>query len=365
MPHTELNLSDEGAIQTDALLRELIVSEAIGEGGFGRAYTAHFRGRPLVVKLPVDLVKTPPPRNTKKRGRALEKLLKPPEQVPDFIWVRAYEAFKKECQNAEKVLDPYEERRIRNGRTHKAGAPLLWSQLTPADQDVIREARQRWKAEPGYVHMHPVLHLDRKIPLLLSEPARYNLYGASFVLEPHQPLPRKWIAVARQLADAVDFLRRCTHLAHLDIKPHNVFYNLDTQTNLPHIWLGDYGLMQPQDEPCAFNAGTPAYMPPPRLFTKLTRAGFTNDQEQLFGYYVTLLDLICFRNNAGAVEFLSQNRPYVSEALLEAIAQPEHALFAHAPPELFANVMVPLFDASLHVLDVLFERTRAWLRTLP
>jgi serine/threonine protein kinase len=369
MPHTALNLSDEGTVTTDVLLRNLVVRESLGQGGFGRAYKARLQRRQLVVKLPIALVRPDDqiPNLRQGRGACLDDVLQPLDQVLDDDRKEARIDFKKECQNAEKVLDPPVERYIRN-RYHgrRSGRSLMWSMLTAVEQNVVAAARQRWQNEPGYAHMHPVLHLDRHIPLLLSEYAPHTLYGLSFVLGASQDGVDRWLVAARQLADAVAFLRRRVGLAHLDIKPNNVFYKVLTGTRRPHIWLGDYGLMARKDAQCTFRTGTRLYMLPLRLQAELSRDHFTNDHQQLFGYYATLVNLLTYTNANGAVEYLSRGHcPSVSDALLAAIAQRNHPLFTNAPPELFQHFMVPLFDASLYILDVLSERTHAWLQTLP
>jgi serine/threonine protein kinase len=367
MPHTALNLSDEGTVTTEFLFRNLVVRESLGEGGFGRAYKARLNGRHLVVKLPITLVRPDDqiPNLRRRAGARLDDVLLPPGQVSDAVWREAVVDFKEECRNAEKVLDPPDERRIRKHyQGQRAGRSLLWSTLTPEEQDLVVAERDRWKNEPGYAHMHPVLHLDRHIPLLLSEYAPHTLRGLSFVLGESQDGVDQWLVAARQLADAVTFLRRSVKMAHLDIKPNNVFYKMSA--GRPHIWLGDYGLMARKNKQCTFRTGTRLYMPPARLQAELSRDHFTNDHQQLFGYYVTLVNLLTYRNANGGIEQLSRGHcPSVSDALLAAIAQRNHPLFTNAPPELFQHFMVPLFDASLYILDVLFERTRAWLQTLP
>ena len=360
MPRTGLNLDDEGGVTTKALRRELRVFERIGEGGYGRVYKARFKGRALVAKLPIPLLTDFEEPN----GCGLKAVMLPRAEISRADLKAARSAFRKECRNAEKVLDPLLERVLRNQRIQQAGAPLLWSQRTEEERDAIVRQRTLRRSAPGYAHMHPDVHLDRKIPLLLSEPADGNLYALRFVLRANGRLSRRWMAAARQLADAVAFLRDHTGLAHIDIKPGNVFYKHTLDPKRPHIWLGDYGLMAPKDAPYTFGDGTLEFSPPPRLYAALQRDGFTNGQAQLFGYYTTVLDLIGFVRPTQTVDYLSnEDFAHVSERLLDAIRL-KHTLFTYAPPELYVHIMTPLFDPSLYVLDVLFERTHAWLRTL-
>jgi hypothetical protein len=375
MPHTAINYDNTaGNVNTPVLRTELRLFKRLGNGTFGVAYLAEFRGRQLVVKLPVTLLRTPEVRvhpSVNPDGRTLAEVIKPPRNIRQTVFERARNAFRKECQNAEQVLDSTVEHYMRanrgNGSSADAlvGAPLLEGYLSAEDQAVIDEARQRHRALPGYAHMHPIVHFDAQIPLLLSEPAQGTLEDLYVVIEDAPRLNAQWYEVARQLSDAIAFLRHPTvGMAHLDLKPDNVLYTHHPTTGRVHIWVGDYGQMDRANKRTTFVYGAPAFKPDDALALRMEQRGATCDDQQLFAYYATILDLIHFPTaNNFNTRLLNLGNNIISVALPQVIKQ-RSSLVMYASADLYQHVMAPLLEPSVYVLGTLFERTRAWLYTM-
>jgi hypothetical protein len=116
MPRTAINYDNIGGNVTTPMLRsELRLFKRLGNGAFGVAYLAEFRGRRLVVKLPVTLLRNPETRvhpSVNPDGRTLAEVIRPPHNIRLTVFEHARTVFRKECQNAEQVLDSAVERHM-------------------------------------------------------------------------------------------------------------------------------------------------------------------------------------------------------------------------------------------------------------
>jgi serine/threonine protein kinase len=371
MPRTAINFDDNGGNVTTPVLRnELRLWEQLGSGAFGVAYRATFRARPLVVKLPATLLKNSPPSFdavSHPQGLTLAEVMQTPDQIHPRDLRDARKALRDECENAEQVLNSDVERFTRASHLETpginvVGASMLRAYMSDTERTIVESASRHHQALPGYTHMHPIVHFDAEIPLLLSEPAEGTLEGILTVLEDNRPLSNQWLETALQLSDAIAFLRDHIQWAHLDLKPDNVLYTHLPTTGRLHIWVGDYGQMAPMDAPTTFRFGAPGYKPDARLGLRMQQRNATCDQQQLFAYYATMLDLFQFPT-ANNFRTRLLDIDLVSIALPRMI-KTRGTLFTYASAELFQHFMVPLLEPSVYVLDVLFERTRAWLRSV-
>jgi hypothetical protein len=153
--------------------RKLELVAELGRGGTGVAFLARIKGKAAwVVKLPLASV---------------TRELQLPASLGDVLLVaekpseRVLAAFQNECRNAEQALDAPAVRHLRRKklieahpeqtpeeirRTMEVGARLC--DLTEEEFREAKAARREWTRLPGYEYLHPVLHFDREIPLLLS-----------------------------------------------------------------------------------------------------------------------------------------------------------------------------------------------------
>ena len=366
MPRTAINLDDyDGQVHAMTLRDKLRVFKKLGSGSFGAAFTATLDGRALVVKLPVRLIARPRGPWDRTQGSALAEVLEPPDAVNPAALVAAREAFTVECQNAERVLDSALEGQLRRDRHVDApGAPLLLRYETPETIAVIEAARRAHQSLPGYAHMHPILHFDAELPLLLSAPAQDTLENMYFLLGEDQKPSDEWFEAAFQLSSAIEFLRTYVQMAHLDVKPDNVLYSRDPRSGRPHIWLSDYGLMGPAGAPATFRIGTLNYKPDPDFARGLRQQGATCDQQQLYAYYATVLDMFRFPTaNHHQVARITEF-DVVSLALPKLIRERSALIQYTSEPsaELYHQLIVPLLEPSFGVLGDLFQTTRAWLQ---
>ena len=271
----------------------LQLSEYLGEGSFGAAFLCGFADEDndaaYVVKLPLDIVRD----DAKALSRDLhlpmpigDALRPPPRGVDGDTWRQGMQtAFKKECANAARFLEPECLWALRDeDGTAAVTFPIpndLWRGLR-------REVR-RWRALPGARFWHRIRHLDVSIPALLSERAD----GSLFTLQRDHPRllaytgrsgpSALWMRIVKQVADGLQFMIDHVPLVHLDIKPDNILYLLPpltldadghpTRTEEQRMqWLtcriGDYGICAPKGARIpelrgGHVHGTPGYVPPP------------------------------------------------------------------------------------------------------
>ena len=161
-------------------------------------------------------------------------------------------------------------------RAQWVGTPL--SRATPAEYLRVQAARLARQTHFGFWFMHRVLHLERSVPALFSEYADGSLRdlkqriesasvpgvrrllrlstarsgeggsssGLWCVVVPLSTLlstlflstllsfratygrcpPPLWLQIAYQLTRAMTYIRECTPLAHVDLKPDNVLFQV-------------------------------------------------------------------------------------------------------------------------------------------
>ena len=348
-------------VSSAQLRAELRLLRTMGSGEFGVAFLARFRGKEWVIKLPraqTDLsVLTPCTVD-----QALSVPLTPDERA------RVERQFAKECHNAECVLD----------------APLLRTQrrltdLTDDEYAAVCAARLQWRSLRGYQHMHPVVHYDAELPLLMSLPAEDTIAALRVTVDATMARPpSEWFDVAWQLSEAVAFLRAHPRLAHIDIKPANVLF-VRRAANAVHCWLSDYGDLFPVDDRTRFEGGTALYHPHALFQSRLMAAGATYGQRSLYAYYATLVDLLKVRVRSSGeatpdwylTACLSEYGYNVGECVhnmwVDASGAPsefdELTQFLMRRPDLMAHLVAPmqLTDDVFGRLDEHFDATRAWL----
>jgi serine/threonine protein kinase len=304
--HTEVSQHDAH----DALVRRFVIHKRLGQGGFGVAFicsdSAIGDAPSLVVKLPTALVGDADVPEGTPLGNALVE--ESEETADTFQQARA--EFRDECRNAERILEPPLMRKLRAMHGPDAvGAPL--QHLSPNEYRAMMAERAHWQALPGYAHLHPLLHFDESVPMLLSVLADGSLVdlrekfkqtaGRSpldlFPLTPAstQLAPPLWHSVARQLASALQFIDTYTELAHIDLKPDNVFFQTRPNGQV-HCMLGDYGLCVPKIyriEDAEFMPGTMYYNPHAKLWRGDVEARRATARAQsFFQYFTTILDML-------------------------------------------------------------------------
>ena len=307
MPRTGLYIQTVSALTPDGLYsqpdvatlleQQCTVGKKLGEGSFGAAFlverTSEWpqdpEGKAWVVKLPRTMLV----RNI--FGKSLAEAVRP--HVNAKVLRDAQADFEKECRNAEAILDPpyLQELRQTHARMSSPGSRL--QDLTLEERTRLAEATLDWRAPPGYAHLHPLLHYDPNVPMLISARAIGTLSDTrieqKFRIDGGNARdPPEWRRVAEHLSAAVAFLNDHTRMAHMDIKPDNVFV---VEAEQLVYRLGDYGICRRQDERATYFlgsdriteqlCGTPLYNPPkPSPATPMTYG-----QATLFQCFATLL----------------------------------------------------------------------------
>jgi serine/threonine protein kinase len=323
MPRTAIHYNDKSsrgpAITAEELKHQLVLTHVLGQGGSGVAFQAHFRGQDVVVKLPIRLLKGQLPAS--KKGWTLTDVLRPKNEQSSDQFTEAHRVMEIECHNAECALEPLELQQLRvrehagllgadrpvpeqfrNPSSGLHSPPPEWKEISgralrrglpPPSKltDEVHKALFRWHSHRGYWHMHPVIHYDRDIPLLMSEPALGTIDALRFEVNESTRMPTHWLDVAWQLSEAIRFLHDLPRLAHVDIKPSNVLFTLPSPTRC-HIWLSDYGDLYPMHMHTDFRQGTPLYKPKTfHTFNRFKDVKATFLQQSLYMYFATLMDL--------------------------------------------------------------------------
>jgi hypothetical protein len=368
MPHTALyynnNDEEEGnffrasvsthtqpEVSSEDLKRELRIKRVLGKGTFGMACLCTFRGKEWVVKLPRDQTW-----DHNLDGATIEEAMS--VDVTPRQKKRILRDFAIECSNAEAVLDAPRVRALRDQGHKRVGQRL--EMLTDAEYADVCQWRDDWTRLPGYAHMHPVVHYDPKIPLLLSLPAEGTIEDLRVNVSEYMPdIPKQWLDIAWQLSEAMHFMLEYTELAHVDVKPANVLYVHRGNGRL-HCWLSDYGDLYPKDTMAGPRYGTPMYLPDAAARAALQA---TNAELSLFEYYATLVDMFEVLCLDGFTTVYTSRYPQVIAQTVVAMPYSLEPLaaFFHMQNELRHHVVEALYIANFSRISNQFEDTRAWL----
>lgn len=334
------------------LLENFVLRRRLGEGSFGIAFTCGRKDADpevteWVVKLSTNFIRREKVRelDDENAGRPvpLDNIIQPPHRfcIPNFIYdasqypeayLHAREALMDEFRNAEYILEPPSMRALTDD---EVGAPI--KNLSLAQYTLVVRDRKRWQALPGYTHLHPLLHFEPSVPMILSAQADGTLKDlrreVHLDLRPdiskHSITPPLWNLIARQLGSAVAFIDTHTPLAHIDIKPANVLFKSRGTPLDIHCWLSDYGLCEPKNEGVPKSdrlPGTTMYCPDCEEWRDACdqRSVFYRDLSA-YQYFATLMDMLrlpCLKLPSSAVvtihDFLTNTKhiewKYISEA---------------------------------------------------
>lgn len=232
------------------------LGDELGAGGYGVAFRFNddrYAHHDLVAKLPNPLLRRPPPRNRPSDTQYIDEYIRRTHNADTRN--RAVRSFDTECRNAELILDPPELGRLDPRRRPGQG----YAHLTANEYHRLMRATREWRAQPGYSHLHRVVHYDASIPMLLSRRADGSLWelrqrwrSAFNPLHAHTPDedladPPLWRdLLGRQLGAAVAFILVHTPIAHVDIKPSNILYK-QLDLGVYNLQLADYGLCYPKN----------------------------------------------------------------------------------------------------------------------
>ena len=366
----------------------LTLTKRLSAGGFGVAFVAladaaaegeEGAGSEWVVKLPRDLMLTDKPTLP---ARIADVLLPPPAAYAGLScaprvmrrWKRAQDEFIDECRNAELILEPPLMRAMR-----AAGTPNL-RELVGMEKSPEKVARRlvgmplrgvsrgeharllaelaRYRAHPGFAHLHRIVHFDPRIPAIVSTLAAGSLLRLRALVPEYLALAspaaasaglpgplvrrdggggldcsRTWCRIARQVGSALAFIEERTTVAHIDLKPDNILFR--GAPHAPHCLLGDYGICEPRATPIGLDpttgrlslSGTLWYNPPKddvrRWEGKSARA------QSAYQFFATLADLVWHAPDA-----THPHGPYfASEAMLQGESGIAERVLQHPPTE--------------------------------
>jgi serine/threonine protein kinase len=283
-----------------------IIGEKLGRGGFGTAYRCEFRGIEYVIKLPNDMLDmgwisvnsdgflT----NNSSHRYYFETMMEYAQE------------FKDECNFNEMAVDSYTHRTLRQNEPG--------SRLPAIDHEEymsIKRELDRMKLHEGYEHIHKILGFVGDLPAIFSEPCSGSLQclidaNSDIFLGGYlNKLPYQWLELAKQIGNAVEYLRDIARVVHLDIKPGNILYNESKDANGESLYnwkLSDFGLCKAWDRDSGYTTdclpGTLKYLPRILRDAKKTNTDFVCDayESSLHSYMATLIMSIKFDIRDGA-----------------------------------------------------------------
>lgn len=255
--------------------------------------------------------------------------------------------FMLECRNAELILEPPEARALRH--TKRPGAPLC--SITPSQHAQLVSAVRRFRAHPGYAHLHQILHFDARLPALVSARADGTVRDI-MTRTPERLDWDLWATIARHVGSALQFIEERAPIVHLDIKPENVFFHVSRHA---HFCLGDYGICAPKAqslmEPERMN-GSGLYNPP--MSKRRAWQDATARCQSAYQFFAMMLDLIRFKDGFATAPASLGDASTVEERALGRLKQ---LLGKRNHDENALGCLVEAFGvAPAAVPDVLFGR---------
>jgi hypothetical protein len=334
----------------------------LGNGSFGTAFLCRVKGTEpatyVVVKLPNSFFESytaaaAATRNLRKRVRTvppplailLEHRMNKYNDSENKHHKRAVENFVEEFEAAELILEPQSLRDARfrvaydNLKKDADQRVVLTDKEARDEEDALRrqlvgtplprvdamqylqimEDLHGMRAYEGYHHIHPVLHLDRSLPVIVSLAADSSLSVFRGLIltnrlqwlspNPDTAEPSAlWVRIATQVASAIQYISACTDLAHVDIKPANILISFSGQPTTTYTqqaaaptcircMLSDFGicLFKTQTNFHRFR-GTAEYNPPwdTDIGCWMPKSDLTAQSLAYYQFITTVLDMLCF-----------------------------------------------------------------------
>jgi len=291
--HTHFMIEQDD-ITTESLIRSVRVSRVIGEGSFGKVYSAtsdsNLFGGSFVIKFPSALLRAHGVIVNRQGKIEINNTVIIPVETTEKI----IDNFISEISNIEKVLTPIKQseryrRRFENGRLVQTPGYLY--------NEIMREA-QTYRRHSGHKHIHQFIHYNPDLFCIISELCDGNAYDLMESGDLAQLEKQKAFFI--QMALVVHYLLFVVKVAHTDLKPENILYKKvnDTYT----FKLSDFGYLDDiqklQEDPSHNNnkfLHTPMYSP--RSFIDidpLRPYKFDTPKIMLYAFFASILHVLDF-----------------------------------------------------------------------
>lgn len=301
---------EQDDLTTEYIVSNLVLSKYLGKGSFGTAYLASLSvngsdKRDVVVKFSNELLKSnilTIENNSIKMNYELSGRDKD-------SWNKGKRDIQIEYENAVSILAPYY---FNNpvGRLKHDNDKFRLERIKGNDFIAIQKEALRLRHYPGYHHIHKILHYDENLLCIFSEYCHGSLqeqiaknmkYFSSGLEEDDErmhleiPTSRAFLLLSTQMAQAVHYLLYVVQIAHLDIKPDNILYQVQAGQDI--TWkLSDFGLCEKIDRETQFKTrnikGTRVFTPPSLWIKKSNSESrpFNGAKDMIFQYAVTMLE---------------------------------------------------------------------------
>ena len=241
-------------------------NKLLGKGKYGQVYLAQIRStnKMVALKLPRNCMDIPGV-NPNFYYSTMNNFLK--KDLPTSV--ELYEVkkmFTKEATTAQVLIegpcsiglfspgDPYD----------------IW---TDEYMSTIGFELRQMKLHPGYNHMSHILDFKYNIglpgspPCIVMEPHADELKNGMFRINKNGTDEKQWIHVAKQICQAVDYIHYMGFV-HLDLKPQNILYDIDSTNQSYQIYISDFGFCDQLKYINPFyRCGTKGYQAPELLDT--------------------------------------------------------------------------------------------------
>jgi serine/threonine protein kinase len=277
-----------------------IVGERLGKGAFGTAFRCQFRGIEYVIKLPNQMLEN---------GFLFIDddgfLVRSFKKYDDYSVLHSfYRGFFVECRFNGMALESPTHRRLRQ---NDPGDPL--NRADHGEYMRIKNELDIMKSHEGYKHIHKILGFVQGFPAIFSEQCSGSLQGLIdadsniFLGGYANRLSYQWLELAKQIGNAIEYLKDIARIVHLDIKPDNILYNESKDENgkSVFIWkLSDFGKCKVWKDDGGYTTslldGTDLYLPKvlKDIHKEKRRLSFDAYECSLHSYMVTLIMSIKF-----------------------------------------------------------------------
>lgn len=327
------------------------LNKVLGKGTYGTAYLAHWaeNNKRVVAKFSNYFLRNNIILVTADGKIHYNKSLR-------HIALQGVQDMTVEYRNAVRILAPYYYNSIAKDY-HDDNFKL--NHISTAHFEAIQQEARKLRIHPGYIHLHKIVHFSQELACIFSEYCKGSLWD---MITDEKQLSQSTLRsvsgiqkLNRDIGFAVDYLLNVASVAHLDIKPENILYQVNEGNGALEWKLSDFGLCQSLDHETQAKPrdimGTALYLPEQLLAvpTQQRPIIFAADLTMMYSYALTIFEAMS--------SFWHNEFRYLSQI----VGRPHTGLHwkqdtRPSMPNSFHHGLLYLPDI-IHMLDVLMNET--------